>query len=273
MTTIRGSFQQLGGRARPALKTTLTTLALCLLLGACAGQTQRSYLGYSHDAVQRQDWQAAYRLMEDTLCSKDAGLRDEAMRLVKRYPQIRSAAFATFSTEALRESYRRHGERAWLIEKERLSWYQCSIATPEQYAQAEHNYQEVYGQMIAVRDAELREADLARQQHDKPRYAYEQEVAEALAAGRIVGKGSVDQLLQSLSIGELTRHEAVALLGRADLHLESFTILTWPLRVEGRLYTVLPRFVRSKEGVTHSLVLAFDADLILRDRSLVQVVK
>jgi len=63
----------------------LPSLALLLLLGSCANYSPRSYLGYSLGAIERRDWQAAYRLMNLVHSSANvlmcaATLRPRALR-------------------------------------------------------------------------------------------------------------------------------------------------------------------------------------------------
>jgi len=251
----------------------LAVAVLCFLIAGCASNSPRTYLNYSHDAVERKDWDAAYRLMEDALVSNDPHLRKEASDLVDSHPQIRQAASDTFSKESLENTYRLHGERAWSIEKDRLSVYQRSLATPEQFKQAAQNYQDVYGSLIAESQEKERAVLEARQLKERPLREFEKELEIALASSQLETKGSVSHLLESLTKSNISRKQAVALLGKPDGRFESFTILTWPLRVEGDNYIVLPNFLRSQQGVTHSLVLIFNEAGMLTERSLVRIVK
>jgi hypothetical protein len=251
----------------------LGVAVLCFLIAGCASNSPRTYLNYSYDAIERRDWDAAYRLMEDALVSNDPSLRKEAGDLVERYPQIRQAASDSFSKESLENTYRRHRERAWSIEKDRLSVYQRSLATPEQFKQATQNYQDVYGALIAESEEREKAALEARQLKDKPLREFEKEVELAQASSQLETKGNVSHLLEALANGNFSRKQAIALLGKPDAWFESFTILTWPLRIEGDNYTVLPQFIRSQHGVTHSLVLVFNEAGVLTARSLVRIVK
>jgi hypothetical protein len=211
--------------------------------------------------------------MEDALGSDDPSLHKEATGLVESYPQIRQAAYDTFSKESLKETYRIHHERAWSIEQNRLSIYQRTIATPDQYAEASRNYRDVYGALIVESQAKEQAGLETHQATEKPLREFEKDVEEALGGSQTATKGNTEHLLESLSIGNTSRKRAIALLGRPDGWFESYTILTWPIRIEGDGYIVLPHFIRSQEGVTHSLVLVFDQAGVLSERSLVRIVK
>ncbi len=260
-------------------------LLLSILLASCSTpsnsppsnsppSTPQGYLRASHDAIERKDWQAAYRLIEDSLGSSDADLHKAAMSLVDQYPQIREAAFETFSKESLEHTLLIHGEGAKSIEKDRLSIYQRTIATPEQYATALNNYQIVYGHLIGVSENQSGLAREALEQKEKLRRAFDLEVAEALAgAPTPLAEGNTHHLLGLLTTGNTSRKQSIAMLGEPESCFDSYAILTWPLRIEEDNYTVLRHFVRSQEGVTHSLILMFDLNGLLTDRSLVRIVK
>jgi hypothetical protein len=243
----------------------LCGLALCLVMAACTAEQPKSlsysisrstvqhHLAESEAAIQKGDWQTAYDLMWPALLSDDPKLHDQAMELANNNPQIGQAAFDNFSKESLRKAADTYGVGALTQEQVKLSVFQRTLATPEQYAQARANYEDVYGVEIPFSEEEARVATLGAQ--------------------RSVIKGNTQELLETLSVGHTTLKQAIALLGRPDDQFESFTILTWPLRIEGDNYEVLPSFIRSDEGVTHSLVLVFDQTGILTDMSLVRIVK
>ena len=247
--------------------------ALFLLIVGCAFDQDRIWLLHANEAVDRKDWPAAYRLMEDTLVSDDPGIRKEAMNLVEKYPQIRQGAYETFSVDSLEMTYIVHGKRAWSIENDRLSIYQRTIATPEQYEQASHNYQEAFGTRIAESQgisAEPHVTELLRASQERE---YQHELQEAVHTKPTGLSGEIDHLLESLKRGQTSRKQALALLGKPSRSFEANTILTWPVRVDEDKYAILPRFERNQEGVTHSLILVFDQEAVLDQASLVRIVK
>lgn len=257
-----------------------SALVLFVLVG-CTGPgpktngipNAKTYLEYSVKATERGDWVAAYRLMEEALITEDTALRKEAESLLDKYPRIRDAAYETFSKESLENTYKTHGEQAWLIEEERISIYEITLATPEQASQARHNYQEVYGDLIkhAQTEKNIRlDANTEKHRSDK---AFEQEIQYALVSGEVDRMGNIRNLLKGIEVGQTLRKHALARFGRPHRTFEAHTILTWPVRVEGDKYSILEEFVRNLGGVTHSLVMAFDKSLVLSDMAMVRVVK
>jgi hypothetical protein len=233
----------------------------------------RTYLGYSVEAIARNDWEAAYRLMEDALVAEDPALRQEANDLVEKYPQIRDAAFTSFSKASLENTYSSHGERAWSIEEKRLLLYQRTLATPEQARQAWFNFKEVYAERILRAEAKnqaLLDTSLADQES---RAEFAQEIEHAHLAGNITLRGNVEDLLRGLKIGQTSRKQAIASFGRPSRSFESNKILTWAVRVENDQYYFLQDFIRTRDGVTHSLILVFDESRLLTAARLVKVIK
>jgi hypothetical protein len=247
--------------------------ALFLLIVGCAVNPDRTWLIYANGAVDRKDWPAAYRLMEDTLVSDDPGIRKEAMNLVEKYPQIRQGAYETFSVDSLEMTYIVHGKRAWSIENDRLSIYQKTIATPEQYKQAIHNYQEVFGTRIAESQGVGAESHVTKVLRASQEKEYQHELQEVVHAKPPGLNGETRHLLESLKRGQTSRRQALALLGKPSRRFEANTILTWPVRVNEDKYSILPSFERNQEGVTDSLILIFDHDAVLDQASLVRIVK
>jgi len=259
----------------------LASVLVLFVLNGCTGSTPKTggipntktYLSYALEATERGDWVAAYRLMEDALIAEDPALRLEVEALIGKFPQIRDAAFESFSKESLENTYQNHGEQAWLIEEERLSIYEATLATPEQTAQAWLNYQEVYGDRIIKSQiaSKIRlEAMAEKRMSDNE---FEQEIQHALMSGTHVRIGGIRDLLKGVVVDLTLRKQALARFGRPSRTFESNTILTWAVRVEDNKYSILAEFFRDKEGVTHSLVMAFDESLVLSEAAMVRVVK
>lgn len=267
------------------IRKTLGFFVLCFLIAGCAtnpAQSPRDYLAYAHSAINRQDWEAAYRLMEDALVSNDNSLRNEANELVRKYPEIPVAARKSFDVEHLEKTYSLHGERAFEIETDRLSVYQHSIATPQEYAQAVEHFHTAYDSLIRaaqeqkqLRWAELRAAqekeilENAIQRKQDPVYALEEFGAVAELPSSI--KGNTVEMLESLKVGHTLRKDVLAKFGRPSRHFELATILTWFIRVDGDTYTVVP--TQHGTGVTHSLVLVFSREGALLEKSFVKIVR
>jgi hypothetical protein len=269
-------------------KAVVVIIFFCCFIAGCEtipGRSPRDYLDYANSAVDRKDWEAAYRLMEDALVSDDFELRAEANDLVSKYPQIVDAARESFSVEKLEETYRLHGERAFEIERERLSVYKRSLATPQDYEQAIEHFHAVYDfriraaqerqELNMVECAEARQKQESekswRLQHD-PVAALLEELYEVVDKGNIPsGSGNTAEMLESLKVDQTSRRDALAILGKPSRHFESATILTWFIRVQGEAYTVVP--TQYGTGVTHSLVLVFSRAGTLSEKSFVRIVR
>ena len=228
-----------------------------------------SYMEAAHEAIKQERWEAAYRLLEDYLVSDNEPERMEAFTLIEKHPEIKSAAFKTFSKKSMAETYRVHDDQAWRIEQDRLEKYLLSIATKEQYQKALNNFHHTFDQMIA-RDATMHEAWLDSL---KSKSLLGKEINEGLSEASLIQEGDITQLLKLLKINDTSLKEAVGLLGRPSGKFEMDNILTWPLRVQNDQYVILSHFIRSASGVTHSLVLVFNTSFILTDLSLVKVIK
>ena len=99
--------------------------------------------GYANDAINREDWDAGYRLLEDFVASEDEMLKLRTLQLLEDHPELLDAALGTFSKEALEESRKTYGADAIAIEKERLEEYR-KVARPEAYSRARDNFFNVY---------------------------------------------------------------------------------------------------------------------------------
>ena len=84
--------------------------------------------------------------------------------------------------------------------------------------------------------------------------------------------GGDPQLLEFLRDGATTREEVLLKLGQPSATLESEKVLTYRIGGEARQgYVVEIPLQGSWQGVTHSLVLIFDANGMLQKHSLVSV--
>ena len=95
------------------------------------------------DSINRQDWQAAYRSLEDCLISRNRKIRDLCNYQIKRYPELLEAARQTFSVSALKYSKATHGDSALNIERQRMTIYERN-AMLEDVAVASINMHKVF---------------------------------------------------------------------------------------------------------------------------------
>jgi hypothetical protein len=101
------------------------------------------FLIYAENAIKRQDWEAAYRLLEDGLISSDEVIKHQSHQVLKRYPEIMDGAKESFTEESFRETVTKHGDSAYKIEDERMAIYR-TVATPAAYADAEKSFSRVF---------------------------------------------------------------------------------------------------------------------------------
>lgn len=113
-----------------------------------ARDPESEQLGYALDALNREDWDAAYRLLEDLVVSTDETLKLRTLQLLDDHPELTDAALNTFSTHSLEQSRETYGSSAAAIERRRLEMFRA-IATPESYALAQGNYAQVFEQAPA----------------------------------------------------------------------------------------------------------------------------
>ena len=243
----------------------LLVVFIGLILSGCTGTQPNTsadfaYFDAAQEAIDRQDWESAYRLLEDYLAADDQLLRNKSNELVRKYPKIRQAAFKTFSKDSLESTYKDHGERAWLIEKKRLSMYQHFVTSQKQYEEALKNYHDFFDEIISKYRI--------NKQANK---VFESELLDSYQFEKVMVSGMTYELTQSVKIGETTRKKALLLFGRPSSTFENNKILTWAIRIEGEKFTILKSFIRYKGRVTHSLVMVFDEAYILRNMALVKV--
>jgi hypothetical protein len=133
-----------GDRTMTQISRSLWIIGLCMLISGCAYTPPKTNFDFADEAIKQKDWILAYRLIENSLISQDVATRNRAIALVDTYPNIHSAATKSFSIESLSKSKAINKQLAWKVEKDRLASFQRSIATPEQFAQAEENYRSVF---------------------------------------------------------------------------------------------------------------------------------
>jgi len=119
----------------------IAVLIMSTLLVACAAPrpVALSYLDNADAAIARQDWEVAYRFIEDGLISSQPEVKARALSDVRQHPQILQAASRTFSKESIAKTLSDHGEERGLdIEKHRAEMYRV-VATTSEYELARSN--------------------------------------------------------------------------------------------------------------------------------------
>src|ERR1700690_3729191 len=215
-----------------------------LLISGCADTPNRDAFSSANDAIRKQDWVTAYRMIELELISSNPRNRQGALALVEQYPEIRMGARQAFSIEALTASYKLYGNMALTAEKHRLDYYQRSIATPEEYEQAAKNFHAALGVWASLED----------------------EVQAAMKP--FTGQGSATDLLAIIAKPQTPRKQIISMLGKPSGIFENTSILTWWLKLKDDEYSVKSDL---SGDVTHSLVLVFDQNAELSEHALVKI--
>lgn len=233
--------------------------SVLLMISGCAGVP---YAGVPYkddfsqvdEAILQQDWMMAYRRLELNLISPEPGIRQQAFSRVEHHPEIRLGAKKSFDKDALTASYKLYGVKmAVTVEKNRLDYYRRSIATPEEYIEAENNFHEIFDKLIA---------------ENKPLASLEDEIQATPSRSASLGKRGVADLLDFLAKPKIRRSEIIPMLGRPSSVFEKGSILAWWLRITDDQYSV--KSALSGE-VTHCLVLVFDQNTRLIEHNLVKI--
>lgn len=116
-------------------------VAFAVLVSACAAPRPAavSYMERADAAIARQDWEVAYRFLEDGFISSQPEIRERAISLAHRYPMVISVGALTFSPESISKTLLAHGaERGVDLERRRLEMFKV-VATPAAYETAKSN--------------------------------------------------------------------------------------------------------------------------------------
>lgn len=152
----------------------LFTTFVMLLVG-CASQI--SYLDRAELAIKNQQWEVAYRFLEDGFTSNRPETKMRVLEVFKKYPEIRSAASGTFSPDSLSNSIVRYGARiSWEIETNRLQQY-MQAANADDYEIAKANMDRSF---LDISKQEIERKRLARLAADEKRRTDEKESARRM---------------------------------------------------------------------------------------------
>lgn len=149
---------------RPQQETPLKSfavVALVLLTSACAAPrpASLSYLERATAAITRQDWEVAYRFLEDGFLSSQPEIREQAIALAYQYPKIVTFGAQTFSPESISKTLSAHGtERGIDLERRRLAMFKV-VATETAYETAKVNVDSATVAVDSERNEQQRIAD------------------------------------------------------------------------------------------------------------------
>ena len=118
--------------------------------------TEQSARANATEAINRQDWEAGYRHLEDCIHSRNNTVREYCRYLLNNNPALRVAAKQTFSEPALQQSKSLYGDAALRIEQQRLAIYE-RITTEENIATASKNMHKVFPGYQYISEWKLRQ--------------------------------------------------------------------------------------------------------------------
>lgn len=110
----------------------------------CAISSELQNLDYAQDALERDDLEAAYRLIEDGIVSDYDEVRITSSQFINKHNNILQGARETFTSRALKQSAETYGKDAKKIEHKRLTIYKV-VAPMKNYQEAQTNYNNVFG--------------------------------------------------------------------------------------------------------------------------------
>jgi hypothetical protein len=157
------------------------TLLFVLLVCACAAPrpAATSYLDRADAAITRQDWEVAYRLLEDGFLSSQSDLRDRAITMARQYPKVIAFGALTFSRESVSETIAAHGyERGIDLERRRLDMFRV-VAAQTVYESAKSNVDFLAVAVDRERKEKQRVADERQHKDEQARAELERKKQEA----------------------------------------------------------------------------------------------
>ncbi|WP_374438435.1 hypothetical protein [Inhella sp.] len=148
----------------------LSAVLFASLLPGCATKAPTAvlYIKNGESAISRQDWDAAYRFLEDGFVSKNEADKAQSLALVNRHQHILMAGLKTFSKENLLKTISEHGNEAGLrYERERLAMFKV-VASPADYLRAKENLDWVAANGEAALEAARKEREqLAAEEQER----------------------------------------------------------------------------------------------------------
>lgn len=121
-------------------------IAVCIFLfSACAAHHPGAATNYdlADVAIGRQDWEAAYRFLEDSFVNTQPELKAKAIEITRQHPQILIAGANTFSRESISKTLAQAGVGHGAdIERKRIERYKV-VATLSAYEIAKSNVESV----------------------------------------------------------------------------------------------------------------------------------
>lgn len=157
-------------------------MTLVMVMVGCAAQI--SYVDRAEQAIQNRQWEVAYRFLEDGFASNRPESRAKVIALFEKYPEIRSAALNTFSSDSLSNSIVRYGARiSWEIETNRLELY-MQAANPPDFEIAKINMERSFADIYKQEAERKRLAQLSEEQRqqaaDEKRRTDQNEIARRM---------------------------------------------------------------------------------------------
>ena len=134
MTAVKSQFARLLG----------VTFAVLLLAGCLATVPQKpQFVQRAQAAITANNFDGAYRILEDAFLYEDPEIRNAAIQLFKSEPRLRIAAIETFSRKNLYTTHGVYGANTYTpLVKRRLQLFE-QVATKDEAATARNNFEYV----------------------------------------------------------------------------------------------------------------------------------
>lgn len=113
----------------------------CFMLASCASNSTPTAdnFGMAYKAMEKQDWESAYRFLEDKLISENQSEKDNAITTIQNNSKILDGAVHSFSYDLIKFSMMNYGDEKGIeLEKKRLEMFKV-VASRIQIESAKSN--------------------------------------------------------------------------------------------------------------------------------------
>ena len=148
-------------------------IVFVLLLSSCAPlrPAAPTYMEQAEAAIARQDWEVAYRFLEDGFLSSQPDIRERALALAHNHSSIVASGAQTFLPERIAKTISAHGfERGVDLEQRRLVMFKL-VASQDAYAIAKSNVDAAAAAFDIERSKRQHIADEQQQKDERARDA------------------------------------------------------------------------------------------------------
>ncbi len=165
-------------------------LFFALLVSGCVAPrpTALLYFDRAEEAIGQQNWEVAYRFLEDGFISDQPKIKTRAVSLVNKYPEILVAGEITFSSKNIAKTLLAHGsDRGIDLEQKRLAMFKV-VATSAAYEFAKSNVQSA---ALAINEKKDKD-EQARKEADRKKQELRISLLEAMQKSRFLCQNKIE---------------------------------------------------------------------------------